>query len=297
MKERWLWGGILLVILSWIGNTYYYQSKQIEHPIFLTHYYEKFDDQDENVSLYYLSNRKNPDLVHSIKIGDAIIYPVSQEQSKSVQNYKYQTIYSFTFDPKEIYDQTKKKGPISFSKVTYTTANGKTYTAPIGKITLQTNNSRDHILESMVSSSTNDNYVSMSSDLFRVRQPMTLSEINLPYTELKKWVIVKVNTNQKELREELRIAQSDSDFEDEPKQSYELLNETKKSSLIFKKKDLLSVAIGFKPHTPAYCNFTAKIQGTSKGKPFVSETFVNSQPFLKEHDVAHIISMNGGYIK
>ena len=56
MKEKILWVGLIFVMISWVGNYLYFQSKQLEHPIFLDHYYEVYLQDETYLTFYYLSN-------------------------------------------------------------------------------------------------------------------------------------------------------------------------------------------------------------------------------------------------
>ncbi|MCQ6267552.1 hypothetical protein M1K46_18110 [Fictibacillus sp. WQ 8-8] len=303
MREKWFWAGIILAVLSWIGNSLYYQSKQIEHPIFLKHYYEAADDGDQYLKFYYLANREDKQDLQSVRIKDAVVFPYSQddfmagENNPSVeQEYTHQDLKVFTVSLKDMLSQMKNKEAFSFNKMRVVMNNGQSFTAYIGHVTIHKIYKDDKILEEQIASGSNFGDIG----LFQALKPITLTSVSLPFEkETERLVSVKANTDQEALSKE---AESDDPFgwTDHEKKShsrYQTLNPHKNFSIKLKQKDWIELATRFKASTLAYCDFSVKLHGTSKGKPFVSTALVNFQPVLSQNDVDRIISKNGGGVK
>ncbi|REJ09053.1 hypothetical protein [Halobacillus trueperi] len=66
MKGKTFILALLIIAISWGGNLWFYQSKQLEEPIFLEHFYGGAGVFE----LYYLTNRGDPARVVSVEFSD-----------------------------------------------------------------------------------------------------------------------------------------------------------------------------------------------------------------------------------
>lgn len=75
MKPRFFWIALILIGISWISNSIYAHSKQLDKPIFLDHYIDVELQDYIYITFYYLTNKNDSSVVSSVSTGELIGYP------------------------------------------------------------------------------------------------------------------------------------------------------------------------------------------------------------------------------
>src|SRR5690554_5393420 len=75
MKGRFFWVALSLIGVSWIVNSMYAYSKQLDEPIFLDHYIDMTYQDNLYVTFFYLTNRNDTSIISSMNAGDLRAYP------------------------------------------------------------------------------------------------------------------------------------------------------------------------------------------------------------------------------
>ncbi|MEX3624447.1 hypothetical protein [Viridibacillus arvi] len=79
MKAKWFWGAISIILISWLGNTLYYQSKQLKDPIILSSYINIISDYERTFSIFYLTNKGENMEAMSLRLGQETLYPLGND--------------------------------------------------------------------------------------------------------------------------------------------------------------------------------------------------------------------------
>ena len=70
MNARFFWVALSLIGISWIANSIYAYSKQLDEPIFLDHYIETALQDTIYMTFYYLTNKNDLTKVTSVSAGE-----------------------------------------------------------------------------------------------------------------------------------------------------------------------------------------------------------------------------------
>ncbi|CQR46805.1 hypothetical protein BN1058_01080 [Paraliobacillus sp. PM-2] len=305
MKEKILWAGLMLVILSWVGNYLYFESKQLERPIFLDHYYEAYMHDQEQLTFYYLTNKMDNYEVRSLSIDGVKLYPVSDHgftmwrtapnTPQFEQEFSHQYLKSVTVElpKKSIPIEDGSKDRWSFEEVNATFSNGQSYTLDLGKVNVYEKVTDYTVLNTHASSSSNQH---TSEKSMLATKPITVEDINVPFPEnLSEDVYVKVDVNQ----EKFNINQDEN--------TPEWLKREKQNEMVgisidedifpfhLNKNDRMQLSMQFNPYRKSYFEFSIKISGTSdEGEQFKSKAPIIDHPSLNQQDINEIIEEKQG---
>ncbi|WAA08547.1 hypothetical protein [Fervidibacillus albus] len=154
MKKSLLVVGIIGVLVSQFWNYQYYHSKQLEKPIFLTHYYDHtfYQNDEYTFSFYYLTNKNEPKQIQYMIADGVIAYPYRNDDEgitysdhvSPVDEYDYQYLFSspLSFSYEEIpFDED---GTWSFQEVTVRFTDGDSVTTDIGKVVFRKKRNPNH---------------------------------------------------------------------------------------------------------------------------------------------------------
>ena len=309
MKDRYIWIAFFIVILSMFGNYLYFQSKQLEHPIFLEHYYETYAQEGYYLRFYYLSNKSEPVEVSHVLIDGVTVYPSNNHglQIWANQNYipNYEQEFShhylqsvtFSLPEQDLAQKFATNDVWLFNEMQVTFTNGQTIDAKIGEVKVYRNRTdTDSLVSRFNSRSKNDNdaYYIMFS------KPLNIESINIPFGEIaSNDVLLRVKLDSKTKNhksdenvnsylpswydEKFDIEMSDSEF-------IYVLN-SNLYPLHLDTSDMLKLYIRFNPDHKNYYDFNVTIHGTTiEGEQFEYRILTEDRAYLTQQDVNEILA-------
>lgn len=279
MKERYFWAALGLIAISWIANSLYAHSKQLEEPIFLDHYIETTSDENDHnyVTFYYLANKNDRSHINYIRLGDVEGFPqhdyffTSTTAPHAIDVFNHQELRSITVNLRSFSDNTEKQ---SFNEMAVFYSDGRSSTASIGEVIIHPKrywNGDTRALERPSSGSSNDG---SSWDTFRATEPSAIEKIYFPFNE--------------PIEDRFTFTISGKQTE-QPLDSLKLPIQLEKDRSVtfrvnFKEKSFVN------PFA-----FAIRISGTTaEGKPFISYSHYNLFPYLTQDDVNRIIEDKTG---
>lgn len=310
LREKLFWFGMIIVVISWVGNYLYFQSKQLEQPIFLDHYYETYLQEDNYLTFYYLTNKQDPTQINYALIDGLEAYPISIDgfwngapnTPKFEQEFSHQYLKSVRLQlPK--YDLPIEEGSDdvwSFEEITFAFSDGEMVTTDIGNVNVYGRLPNSDVFESRVSSSNNQH---RSDNSMVAVKPATVEAITIPFSEeISQDVLVKVNTDQEKLKELEAMNQGGNPpdwFEGERDIDWENVSGVSIDEDIFpfelKKDDWLTLSMKFNPNRKSYFEFGIEINGkTAEGEPFMRKASIIDHPYLTQQAVSDIIAEKVG---
>jgi hypothetical protein len=310
LKEKILWIGLILVMISWAGNYFYFQSKQLEHPIFLDHYYEVYLQDETHLPFYYLSNKMDYSEVSYVLLDGIEVYPVSHDEfsiwpshtPQFKQEFAHQYLKSVSLElPQSVIPlEEEKEDSWSFEEISVTFANGQTLTANIGKVNVYGKLLDEKAFESRISSGSNQH---RSEEAMVATRPITVEAITLPFSEvLSEDVHMKVNLDQEKLKELNAIYQGGNApdwFEDEQNLEWIEVEGMSINEEVFPlqldKDDWMHLSMQFNPQRKSFLEFGVTILSKSdEGEPFIDKAFIIDHPYLTQQDINKIIEEKQG---
>ncbi|KAB2328540.1 hypothetical protein F7731_25290 [Cytobacillus depressus] len=196
IKKSLLYVGLVIVILSFVGNYFVFTMSQLKKPIMLKHYYNSAVLPGSILELHYIANRSN-----DIDIQWIIIPGIENEFYSPLygtsygQPYKHYQLKTFHIEINEHFSDDMNAGALSFDQVTAHLSNGEKMIMPIGEITLF--NQNDMTLERQSSGGSSDN---TGFQIFKTDKDIEITGVDLPFAnDLKSALTLKVNSNQVEL--------------------------------------------------------------------------------------------------
>lgn len=285
MKEKYLWAGIALVVISWIGNFIYFKAHQIETPIFLKHFYEQEFQSEDRLTLYYITNLNDTREVRYATIGDVEIYPESafnhfmwtdgRPQFSFHQQFTYQGLRQVHFSIMEdsVEEAKDSDGNWSFSEMTVYFSDGSSTTQHIGVVVFRerTMNPVEEVVQSTFSSGSSDG---SSRDGYKLLKDARITEVVVPFaSELPEGMSIKIEASNEELQWQEDI------FPIELKQG-----------------DRIDVSIKINELNHKALRFPIKIIGESTdGIPFTCRAYISPVPYLTKDEIKEVLtSFEGG---
>ncbi|MEK4487451.1 hypothetical protein MHH81_18200 [Psychrobacillus sp. FSL H8-0484] len=99
MKKNWFWGVVSVIFISWIGNTIYFESKQLKEPVILNTYIDVPSSENTSFTLLYITNKNEVVELDSLLVDG---YTYSNERNyfpwfgePSAQSYKQEFTHHF----------------------------------------------------------------------------------------------------------------------------------------------------------------------------------------------------------
>jgi len=314
MKERLLWGGILIIVFSWIGNYAYFQSKQLDHPIFLDHFYEAKLGEGASFTFYYLTNKRDPAEVTHVQIdgvemvtvlNDGYGFDVWQNSSEPsfVQEYRHHYLKSVTLEFNEEFIELNQTEPsLTFETMKVFFNDQSSVLADVGIVNLYREDRNLHVLDSQMSSSSNQH---RSEETLVTREPISIEEITIPFPEkLAGEVAVKVDLNQIRLKELEKVRNSGDMpawFEENREREWEEIagvpiEEKELFPVHLKKNEWMHVNMYFNPDRTSFFEFGIHIKGKSgeSGHTFHQKLPIIDHPYLGQQNIDEIIAEKEG---
>ncbi|MGM0903804.1 MAG: hypothetical protein ACQEXB_22225 [Bacillota bacterium] len=313
MKERLLWAGILLILLSWIGNYSYFQSKQLEQPIFLDHFYEGFLGEERSFTFYYLTNKLDPAEVTHVQIDGAHMVNVINDgqgfgfwQDSSVpsfvQEFRHHYLKSVTIQFEKEFMQLNDAEPsLSFETMEVFFNNQSSIIADIGHVNLYREDRQTSVFDARMSSSSNQH---RSEEAMVTREPITIEEISIPFPEeLAGEVSVKVDLDQEKLKELDPVKHGgemptwleenrERKWEETPGVSIE---EKELFPVNLDNNEWLHLYMYFNPERASYFELGIHIKGkTDSGESFEQIAPIIDHPYLEQQDIDQLIAEKEG---
>ncbi|MEH7236712.1 hypothetical protein [Bacillus sp. JJ1562] len=302
MKEKIFWASILIIIVSYIGNYVYFQSKQLDAPIFLEHFYELTMNEEDETALifYYLTNKSDTSTANYVMINGIGNYPVSNndfymwesQAPKFEQEYTHHYLKTLYITLPTEYEGD---GPLSFSEMEVHFSNGITVQADIGEVVLRKRTENPDVLETRMSSGSNQH---TAETLMVTNQPITIEKIEIPFAkDLPDNVLIKVDREQEKLRE-LEKPMEVSDYpewfaKEGDKEWNELPGVLLSEDLLpfnLEQNEYIRFLMQFNPERESYFQYSIKLSGkTESGEEFVTEIPIIDHPYLDQKAINQII--------
>lgn len=196
IKKSWFWLAIVSVLISWAANTWYFESKQIDAPIFLNHYIEESIGNPTLLSLYYITNKSDHKEIQLITMDGLTVYPQQQEgffymmnndqlQQQNVhQEFTHHYIRKTTFEiSKDLMSPQYLKNGIDVTNIEAVFSESPPMTVPIGHIRLLPPVSDSGALQFLSNSSRT---LGESQIVFTATEPLSIEEIGMPFKQKEK---------------------------------------------------------------------------------------------------------------
>jgi hypothetical protein len=313
LKEKYLWGGIVAIILSWALNYTYFKAQQLDEPIFLEHYYETYIHGESQLTFYYLTNKQNPAEVVSVSVDGlegVTVYDWESgfsmwEEQPSIryeQEYRHHYLKSVTLQFQEdSLPQLDLDSSFSFEKMEVFFNNGSSMSADIGHVNFYSNEDFDQgAFNSIMSSSSNQH---RSEEAMVTKEALIIEKISVPFTEeLSELVSVKLDFNQEKLKELEKLNQGgdisnwvDADRDVKWEETSGISIDEGLLPLELEDNEWLNLKLFFNPERSSYFEFAIKMEGkTESGKPFVHHSHIIDQPYFDQMEIDRLIAEKEG---
>lgn len=182
LKSVTLWSVVMILIVgSWAGNVWYYQSMQLAEPLFLKHYITVNGNQGEIIDLTYLENKNTAKKVTGIQL-EEIPELRFQMHEKNSYTHQVEMMASAEWIPNE--SQARSKEPFTIKEVIVFYNEGQPQRVPIGEINVEWK-SGSGLLDFRSSGGSSNGSGSYKVNL---TQSVTLEKIDYSYSDrLKPW--------------------------------------------------------------------------------------------------------------
>ncbi|MFS0864351.1 hypothetical protein [Fredinandcohnia sp. 179-A 10B2 NHS] len=300
MRGSIFWIGISIIILSWIGNYIFFQSKQLDTPLFLEHYYETSINEEDEIHLpfYYITNKSDSSTVSYVNINGEVVYPepdafnmwdtdanTPQFEQEFTHHYLKSVLLTFPILPG---DELWK-----FSGMDVHFSDGKTVHADIGQVIMKKTESTPIVFETRMSGSDSDH---LSQQTLLTTQPITINKIEVPFEELSQDVLLKIDREQERLSE-LETLRSNGDFpswyhDDWNKEWKDLPGKPVEDllPLSMDKDEWIRLFMQFDSERASYYQFSIKMVGkTDSGETFINEMPIIDHPGLTQQKITNLI--------
>jgi len=176
--SKFLWPiVVLLIAASWIGNVWYYQSMQLEKPIFLKHYMIINGNQSDRIELAYLENKKKGRKVTGIQLEEL---PMLRFQIDPHPNsYRHQVLGKAYGEWRTEEAGQMEKVPVTIKEATVYYSEGQPEKVPIGEINVVWDQ-KESLLEMSSSRGSTDGTGQYS---VTVKQPLTLEQVDYSFSD------------------------------------------------------------------------------------------------------------------
>jgi hypothetical protein len=168
---------VLLIATSWVGNVWYYQSMQLEKPIFLKHYIIVNGNESDWIELTYLENKMKGKKVKGIQLEEL---PMLRFQIDPHPNsYRHQVLGKAYGEWRTEIAGQMEKVPITIKEATVYYSEGQPEKVPIGEINVLWDQ-RESVLQMSSSRGSSDGTGQHS---VTVKQPLTLEQVDYSFSD------------------------------------------------------------------------------------------------------------------
>ncbi|WP_028610068.1 hypothetical protein [Paenibacillus harenae] len=178
LGNKLLWSIVLLLMTaSWVGNVWYYQSMQLEKPVFLKHYMILNGNQSDWIELTYLENKKEGRKVTGIQLEEL---PMLRFQIDPHPNsYRHQVLGKAYGEWRTEEAGQMVKAPVKIKEATVYYNEGQPEKVPIGEINVVWEK-REGLMETSSSRGSSDGTGQYS---VTVKQPLTLEQVDYNFSD------------------------------------------------------------------------------------------------------------------
>ena len=305
--KKILWCGVLLVIFSWVGNYFYFHSKQIERPIFLEHYYESMNHETLQFTFYYLTNKSDPKEVHYVEIDNVVAYPMSdpgfqiwhgtEPQIQYEQAFRHQYLMAVTIQfpamEREFIDQQNE--PWSFHTMDVYFDDQSIMAADIGEVIIRPLDDSNNFFDFQAGGSGNDH---RSFTTLSATEDATIENMSIPFPHVRDNIEVKLDHRSQQADKTTATSTSTSvhrslqtDWDDV---SGDVVSEGM-FPLQVKENDVIHLSTLINSDQRNYLEFGIYLEGTTAdGQPFKSGDTIIDRPYLNQVEVNEIIKERQG---
>ncbi|WLR46594.1 hypothetical protein LC065_13565 [Halobacillus litoralis] len=195
MKGKTFMISLLIIAISWGGNLWFYQSKQLKEPVFLEHFYGGVG----MFELYYLTNRDDPAQVVSVEFSDGTTlhaesdyYALQNENPAYGPDVRSRSSHYLLKTTRFDEQQMREMSVDHEGQATIHFNNGKTIISDIGKVTTSELRDGNGIFRSQ-SSSSSSNGRSIRS--FTVVEDIKIESMTSPFPDVDEDVKMKLYTS------------------------------------------------------------------------------------------------------
>lgn len=247
MKKNWFWGVVSVIFISWIGNTIYFESKQLKEPVILNTYIDVPSSEHTSFTLLYITNKNEVVELDSLLVDG---YTYSNERNyfpwfgdPSAQSYKQEFTHHFLKEALFTLSEDDIKRlheSIQTDKVLARFTNGQVIPLKVDKLNFTLYTDDQSIFSNTSSFSSN---AGIQGSLLEVVESANMEPIELPEViredmDLKVMLIKSKSANFVDVEKMLKTDWEDIDAPLDIEINWPLqIEEGDKVGLIFKLKD------------------------------------------------------------
>lgn len=181
-------GFVLLLILSWSVNVWFYSSMQLDKPLFLKQL-GSYDVNQEEIPIYYLENKTGDHKVVYIKFDEL---PYSSYRIEELREYTHHVLKVLYYKPLREEDKQNEQQDLAIHEVEAVYEKSEPEQVPIGDIRI---GPFDHSEEDSIVLLTSSGGSSDGSGLtaLRMKEPATLERVSLNQAQMDSVLELKVN--------------------------------------------------------------------------------------------------------
>ncbi|AOV06188.1 hypothetical protein [Sporosarcina ureilytica] len=283
MNGRLFWVALLFISGSWIVNTLYAQSKQLQEPIFLEHAIDTVVYEGSNLTFYYLTNTNDSSVISSINLNGIRGYALENESAEPIQTFPYYSLRQvhIQMDPFDI-ENSLQDEPLTTNTAVVLFNDGKMLTTSIGEVTLRSEDQVNHTLTPIGGSGGND----WSMNWYEAEDDLTIESFSIDVSEaFQKFITVKIDsaTAAKQF-DPLPIKSDEQDIPGIHLDELELPIEINKGENLY-------IYWAISPQFFGSIQSSLTLSGTTaSGHPFTDQSPLYSQPlYLDNKDLQKII--------
>lgn len=168
---------VLLITASWVGNVWYFQSMQLEKPIFLKHYMIVNGNQSDWIELTYLENKMKGRKVTGIQLEELPMLRFRIDPHPN--SYRHQVLGKAYGEWRTEEAGQMEKLPITIKEATVYYSEGQPEKVPIGEINVLWEQ-KESLLETSSSRGSSDGTGQYS---VTVKQPLTLEQVDYSFSD------------------------------------------------------------------------------------------------------------------
>jgi hypothetical protein len=287
MNARFFWIALGLIGISWIANSIYAYSKQLDEPIFLDHYIETSIQDTFYLTFYYLTNKNDRTTVTSVSAGEWVGYPHGNhyfgEQVYNDQIFTNHVLRKIEVQFDTYLPESDHLEEFSFTEMDVYFSDGKQITAPIGMVKLRPFHYEESPLKQ--SSSASGSYYNRAH--YSASESLTVETITHSFQEvIQDNFLIKVHEPNTPTVPRRVYSNLKNDWDELPAQALKNL------ALPFhmETNESLSVYSTIAPDFKSVLELQIHISGsTASGKSFSTTNSYFHYPYLEQKDVNEII--------
>lgn len=300
MKSRIFWISLLLISISWVVNSIYAHSKQLDEPIFLEHYIDTTLQENIDIPLYYLTNLNDSSSISYVNIDGISNYVVQDhffsdfgfnhdsDYHQNLQTFTHHALRSIrlqlnTFELENLLQD----GKFNFNEIEVFFNDGKNMIIPIGEITIHANKpDNNHKPLHFISSSGSSDGSNQSSH--QVKEDLSIENITFKYNDiLQENLLIKIDSRNLSTKNAPFYTEFPQDSESIPGidiQNIELPYELEQD-------EVFNIYTQISPGFIGYLESNIEFSGTTKsGETFIfSNSLLSQQPYLSQKDIHKMI--------